>query len=162
MPSVPETLARDLLALCEMLLAARAPDRSLISPATPVLDCCPLLAVNVAGGRLEATWGSGQLDSFTQGKGPSASSLQLVVTIVRCTPKQDVSGKPPLATDIEAATAETLEDLWTLWQGVGRAIRDGDILSRCQGARFDTITPIAETGGCAGWQIPLTISGPAG
>lgn len=153
-----------LLAVCEAALAttdAGVPDRVFLSPSPPIWDCCPFLNVYVAGLREETTSPISPIaETALRGKFGNVILATYVITAVRCAPvPAGLNGLPSVA-DIQASAIEVEQDGWALWNGIRHAHADGVIFDRCIGVHFDGGSPIAEQGGCVGWQFQIRASIP--
>lgn len=153
--------AQELLDLSEGALAATSggiPDRVLVAPSLPALDCCPQLTVHIQSLRLENTNpGSPAPIVGHQMKFGVLYLASFVITVVRCMPQPaGQSATPPSPAAITAASSEISEDLWAIWNRVATAVREGTLFEgKCFPLYLDPAQPIAEQGTCAGWTIPL-------
>lgn len=129
-----------------------APDRTFVSPGTPVADCCEQLAVVVNPLAARAAQ-------------PGAKAMINIVTLVavatRCIPTGVGEGqtyRAPKATELEAAARQIDADGWALWNHVQNAMRDGSFLGQCDVKEFLAMQQLAPAGGCAGWQLTVQAS----
>lgn len=129
-----------------------APDRQLISPNTPVWDCCPQLAI-YATPVTEADTAPGGLTSGRRTTLGRINHVLFSVEIVRCIPT-DI--EPPAA-EITAASAQTNADAWALWNHLFNLIESGQLLTLCQEVFFEGITAVSPSGGCAGWTANIRV-----
>ena len=166
-PSTIETLtlyAQSVLTVAEEALAltdAGLPERSYNSPAAPTFDCCPALMVHVSG-LDEAPTSPLSPAEVTARRGDFGNIIlaSYIITAIRCAPVPDSSGNPPSVAEIEAATVEVQQDGWALWNRLRHAVADGEIFDDCLGVHVDSGVPIAEQGGCVGWQFSIRASIP--
>ena len=161
-PSTIDTLgeqAAALLNLSEAALAltdAGAPERSYVSPSDPAFDCCPFLAVWVAGLTEETTLaGPGGASTGHRTLAGSVILATYQVLAVRCAPSPGGNGSIPAITEIESVAWQVEQDGWSLWNTLRQGIRDGTIFGMCSEVHFDTGVPIAEQGGCVGWRFTI-------
>ncbi len=82
-----------------------------------------------------------------------------MVLAIRCAPPAGQNGLPPLA-DIEEVATEVLQDGWSLWNRLRRAIRDDEIFGMCQEVYFDGGSSVGEQGNCVGWRFLIRASVP--
>jgi hypothetical protein len=133
--------------------------RAYVALAQPALDCPDQLTVHVAALARQAAGAGVALPDFAHGLATQIATTNqaaFVVTIVRCVPTAGDSGTPPSTLDYEAASLAVLGDLWLLWKGIPAGVRNGELWQGCEQAILGPATPVAESGGFAGWQIPVT------
>lgn len=92
-----------------------------------------------------------------------------VIALHRCWPTRP-DGKPPTPGELDSAATDLLADLWAILTELYDRARAGNLLGgqECKDVTFEGAT-IAETqpeGGCAGWEIRVTVrandGGPVG
>lgn len=133
-------------------------DRAYVAPATPALDCPDQLTVHVNALSRQPTFAAAPLLDYAQGlavQTAAVTTVSFVLTLVRCTPKPAGDGSTPSTLDYEAASLELLSDIWTLWHGVPAGVRDGLLWSGCEQLVLGPASPMAESGGMAGWQLGI-------
>jgi hypothetical protein len=147
--------AHAVLAVAETALAtttAGVPDRSYVSPAAPVFDCCPMLTVHIPAMAEAGTAPVVPVEApARRGQYGNIILVTYVVTTLRCAPSIEGNLLPSVV-DMEAAAAEVLEDGWAIWNGIRHAVQDGTLFTDCLGVHFDGGRSVSEQGGCVGWQ----------
>lgn len=142
---------------------AGAPERAFVGVALPALDCCPQLSVHVQGLGLDNTSPTSPA-TVVGSRTPRDGQVNLAsfwVTIVRCTPQPSGGDlTPPSPSALQGASLTILEDLWALWNWLTNRIRTKPGLweGKCMATYLDSAIPLDESGGCAGWQIPIRTS----
>lgn len=144
--------------LSETLLAPTiggTPNLSYITAAEPAYDCCDSLIV----------WVSNIAEEVTNPLSPVAATahrasygrinlVQLHVVVLRCSAPLGKNGLP--APSAEQAVAEkVLMDGWALWTGFYAAIESEQFRGLCREVYFDFGVPVADQGGCVGWDFLL-------
>lgn len=153
--------AAELLEECTIALATTsggAPDRTLISPSVPALDCCPMLAVDVRALGLEGTapTAPGPVLGHRTFQG-QLTLATLVATFVRCTP-QPTGGdlSPPTQAALTVVSSQIQEDVWAVWNHLTNLVRAKELFAAgCMAVYLDGATPINEAGACAGWTVTV-------
>lgn len=134
--------------------------RAYVAPAAPALDCGDQLTVHVTAVARQPTFAAAPLLDYAQGlavQTPAVNVVTYVVTLVRCVPTSGNDGSPPNALDYEAASLALLGDLWLLWHGIPAGVRDNQLWAGvCEQVVLGPALPLIESGGLAGWQIPVT------
>lgn len=133
-----------------------APDRSFISPALPVFDCCEMLTVHVDPISESGTSPQG-LATGRRATYGRINLVALVVSIVRCIPTAGGTNDLPSIDSMQAAAEQTNADAWALWNHIYNLIRADDLLARCLEIFWDGMRPIAPSGGCGGWTLSLRV-----
>lgn len=133
-----------------------APDRTFISPALPVFDCCEMLTVHVDGISEAGTSPQGLAVSrrATYGR---INLAGLVVSIVRCIPTAGDGGQLPSIDSMQAAAEQTNADAWALWNHLFNMVRAGDLFALCSEVNWDGMRPINPSGGCGGWTASFRV-----
>ena len=151
-------LSNQFLALCADLLATTAggtPDLAYVYPVRPPIDCCPALIVFME--RLTEEQTSPLTPPAATGHRAAFGRLNLVTLTVwalRCSPRVNDDGSVNLLNVLTSAQ-EVQQDGWALWNGIYRAIRNGDFKDLCADVHFGDARPIAEQGGCCGWSFSI-------
>lgn len=130
-----------------------APERQLISPGQPVLDCCEQLAVWV-----------NPLAEGTRSPGLKAADMRinrptLRVLATRCVPTGKIVSKryvPPPADELTTAGMQHLADGWALWNHLFNLINAELLFEKCIELVGWGGTPLA-SGGCAGWELFFSV-----
>lgn len=160
----------DLFDLCDQYLdacvAALAdtpegpPDRYFVSPGVPSWDCPEQLTVHVGAPLVADTFPlqpslapahrvtvQGQVDM-----------IQLTATILRCAPTLGDDGTLPTPAQIDAASQQTLADLWAIWNYVKTAKRQNVLFPpKEREFQLDPAVSLNQTGGVCGWQVPIRV-----
>jgi hypothetical protein len=82
---------------------------------------------------------------------------QFDVYVVRCVPIPDDSGKPPSATNQDAAGAELMTDAWVLGRGIINRKKQGDFAD-CDVVTIGQVEALAASGGFGGNVMTITVS----
>lgn len=135
-----------------------APDRALVSPNTPVWDCCPQLAVWITSIDDMPT-SPGNLNTGTRHRLAKVNTVVVTGEIVRCIPTgiQGTTGgyTPPSADELTDASEQLHADAWALWNHLFNAVAAGDLLTLCSNAVFEGLAPVIPSGGCGGWRVSV-------
>ena len=129
-----------------------APERRFISANAPAPDCCPQLTVH-----------TGTLSEGSAAPARPKTSIahinhvQLLATIVRCTPQPNINTSPTEA-EQEAAAEQINADKWALWNHIYNMIREGLLFDKCGDVIWNGITPLGPSGGCGGSVLTVTVS----
>lgn len=146
--------AQQVLTVAEQALAltdAGVPDRSYISASAPAFDCCPFVAVTVAGLAEASTSPLSPVEASARRHAFGNIILaSYTLVAVRCSPSMDGNNFPAVA-DLEASAVEVQQDGWMLWNHLRSAVKNGDIFTDCEGVHFDGGQPIRDEGMCVGW-----------
>lgn len=148
-------LAADLLDAATTSLTD-PPDRRFVSPGLPALDCCPQLTVHPGPLAKASALAGGPLVPYEQVTGISENLWSLVITITRCT-ANPTGAQPPPAALLAAIAAETLTDVWDIWNGIQDQIRSGILFHDlgCKATSIGPAVPLDEQGGCVGWTLSV-------
>lgn len=157
--SVLYELASELLDAAAGVLSD-PPARRFVSASTPAADCCPQLTVHA--GQLTKTppLAVGPLTTYESVQLPRMNGWQLIITIFRCSPYwQMQSDQPPSPAALAATASATLTDVWELWQGIQGLVRTGTLFAElgCKAVGIGPATPLADDGGCVGWELILDV-----
>lgn len=158
--------ASEYLEACKAALDATpygAPPRSYVSPGVPAWDCVQV-TVHVGG----PTGGAMVADtspispSLAPGHRIVVSSevdiVTLTATVVRCVPSMTEDADFPAASSLDSSSAETLSDLWAIWNYVKQQKRaDALFPPRTREMVLDPAVTLPEMGGFGGWQIPIRV-----
>lgn len=131
-----------------------APERSMVTYADPVADCCPQLTVHTGPITEAPTSPQGLPIERRAGIHIRINHVGLFVTLFRCVPVPDpnlADYEPPAVEAIEAAAEQLNADGWALWNHLFNRVDAGLLLSRCGGIIPEVLRPIPGSGGCAGW-----------
>ena len=143
------------------------PSTQIVSHGAPPLDwCCDdgMLTVHVA----DVTHNQQYKNDLQQVPCGVEPRVQFVITVARCWPTMDQQGNLSPAL-VDAAAQDQLEDLWCLLTEVydraaAKTLFPGQIT--CGDVEVGAAVPVNAEGGCAGWEIPLSLTtndtGPAG
>lgn len=158
-------LCREFLEACAeacTIAPAGAIDRAYVSPGMPAFDCCPQLTVH-AGGPQQADTAPlapplqpGHREQTTQ----ALILVQMTATVIRCSPTLELDGSPTMPDPalLDASAAETLGDVWTIWNHLATLKRTDALWGpKTREVFFDAAIPVMTSGGCAGWQIPVRV-----
>lgn len=141
------------------LTVSGPPSRSWVSHTAPPLDCCDVCVVHLDPFQVSDTGpsgGPGNLQALHRVAHPGQVLLaNYVVTITRCVSTVDDNGKLPTVAVMEADAARLLEDVWVAWNHLRAQARAGTVFSRCREVDIGGPTPLAPSGACAGWTIPV-------
>lgn len=156
-------LALEYLERCGDALAhtpGGTPARRFVSSGPPPWDCCPQLAVYVAGPDEAPTLPQGPLDQgYRLSKLASVNLITLVAQVIRCVPVVEGEGSVPPAADITAAAAYTNADVWALWNYLPAYHRAGTLFSPVGGepreTYIDGVAAQVAQGGCSGWAFQV-------
>lgn len=161
-------LAREYLVACEEAVALTPGGviaRSFVSAGAPSFDCPDQLSVH-AGGPAEAET---ELTAPPLAPGHRSGEIGLVnivaltATIIRCSPTVAESrGKLvfPKPAELDAVARDTMSDVWAVWNHVRTRYRAKTLFfvaDRRRELYFDPASPVATSGGAAGWQIPIRV-----
>lgn len=163
--------ASDLYGACVALLAdavaalattdAGAPAYAVVSPGSPVYDCCPMVSVHWTpiGRNAGPALASGPLHQARAW----LNSVQFTVTALRCSPKLQEATGTPLAIDVNTAAKSVADDAWALNSYISARIADGTLFGPypCNEIVVSPITQLQDSGGAIGcqYQIQATIQG---
>ena len=151
-------LADSLLTVASAALAttdAGAPALSYLTPASPAFDCCPALIVNASSLGEDTTGPTAPLPATGRRDSYGRIILAgLTIWALRCAPKVQKDGSV-LTADQDAVALEVMQDGWALWNGVTCAIKNGVFEDLCSYVHIGNSLPIAEQGGCVGWQFSV-------
>ncbi len=158
--------AVEYLEACNQALATTvggAIDRAYVTPGLPVIDCCPMLAVDVRSLFAEQTAPTGPPPVLGHRgvRTPAMWLVALVATVARCTPTVQQEGVLPNADEMEASAREIDEDVWAIWNMLLQLKRAGELFGgACRSMYLDPPTSF-NSGGCAGWffQIRVPVDG---
>lgn len=159
-------LAQEYLGACEDAVATApggAIARSFVSPGVPALDCVPQLCVYV-GGPIEADTRL-TAPQLALGRRPDDTGavhlITLTAVVARCAPVVSASGQFPSPAALNAASAESIADIWAIWNYVRALYRAGSVFTRADGEGrelfFDPAIPLAISGGACGWMAPIRV-----
>jgi len=135
-----------------------APERQIISPGTPVWDCCEQLAVHVplVG---EAFTTPGGLDAGRRASRARINHVSVTATITRCVPTgaegQSGDYQPPTPAALSAAAEQIHADGWALFNHLFNMKSSAELLTLCDEMFFDGVIAVVPSGGCAGWTVPV-------
>lgn len=137
------------------------PDRVLVSHGPPVVDVCPgsgLLAAYL--GPISDLQGGQSKGRFQGGLREVVPNVQVNVELWRCVPTVDDRGRPPSPTALTDSAHDLATDAWCLDTAFYAAWLAGDLNpDDTVGSRSVTLgdlTPIAPSGGAAGWLKRVT------
>lgn len=133
-----------------------APDRSFISPALPVFDCCEMLTVHVDGISESGTSPQG-LATGRRATHGRINLVALVVSVVRCIPTAGGTNDLPTIAAMQAAAEQTNADAWALWNHLFNMIRNDELFALCSQVFWNGMRPIAPSGGCGGWTASFNV-----
>lgn len=96
-------------------------------------------------------------DGPEPGCDPAENYAHWVIGIYRCWPSGDVAA--PSADEYDTASETLLIDAWALLTELYDRNRAGTLLPGCdcQTVRWGALTPHDAEGGCAGWEMRLTV-----
>lgn len=172
MPAIPDKpgpndlfdLAREYLGACKHAIefSPGGPiERCYVSPGPPSYDLCDQLTVHVVG----------PSQSDTAPLGPPLSPGQrinvqgyvnlvtLAATVLRCVPVVD-GGVLPTVTELELASRNTLGDMWSLWNHIRSAVKNGVLFTYADTRReveMGAPSPVAIQGGAGGWEFAVRV-----
>lgn len=155
-------LANEYLTACATAVASTpggAPGRVYVSPGPPAWDC-EQLTVHVGGPAVADTFPlqpslaalhrvavQGQVDL-----------ISLTATILRCVPTLTQQGKFPPDSALDAASQQTLADLWAIWNYVRRGKSTGALFPpKEREFGFDPAISMNLQGGFGGWQVTIRV-----
>lgn len=156
-------LAAEWLAVCVDAVAT-APggpiSYAFVSPGSPPLDC-----------EMLAVWAGGPIEAETEPLRPPLSPgfriekygavhlVNLLCCVVRCSPVGDERGNAPTIAQYQATAAETLGDVWAIWNWTRQRKRDGTLFPSAHDRELflEPAYPLPIQGGLAGWQIPIRV-----
>lgn len=145
------------------------PGSSWVSHGPPALEhCCDDGQVTVHLDRLEVQ--PPEADTGVQIPCAIVFVAHYVITLARCVPVlgDSMTETAVPAADLDIAAGDLLEDLWALVTELRDRIRANTLIveTNCRDVRLDDATPLDESGGCAGWLVPLSVrvndAGPTG
>jgi len=144
---------------------AGAPDARFITPGLPAIDCCPAMWAYTGILQEAPTSTRAALDpGHRSGSLPRVSLPTVNLLVARCTPTFRQGGgadiEPPTSDQLAAVARQVYADGWVLWTAISRAIRAGELLTRCSEAYLDSGDPLDPSGGCAGWTMTLRVNLP--
>ena len=84
---------------------------------------------------------------------------QFAIQLFRCVPVPNDRGVPPTDTALDESAADLMLDAWALYSHIIAERAAGDLISGlgCDGVAIGEITPIAPSGGTAGWQFTVDV-----
>ena len=161
-------LASNLLAACETALLEACtgnpqPNRVYVSHGQPAVDGC-----ENTNGQLSVWLKS--ISSRPLGTGgrsvPGANQCQILpvaqfgVQLFRCVPVPNDRGVPPTDLALDESAADLLLDAWALYTHIIAERAAGDLVVglSCDGVGVGNLTPIAPSGGTAGWEFTIEIA----
>ena len=156
-----DDLANELLTTVGTALlttAGGAIDRAYVSPGVPVIDCCPMLTVDVRTLTAENTapTGPSPVIGHRGVRVPALWLVSLVITVVRCAATVEEQQLPSIA-DLTANATAMNEDLWAIWNWLLEAKRDGLLFDgACTAMYLDPPLSINQ-GGCCGWTLQIRV-----
>lgn len=152
--------AETLLEACVTILADRAPATAFVSPAEPIWDCCPMLAVHVPSfGEASTLAGTGALSTGHRTTVGRVNLATFNISLVHCDSEVAANTLPDVAAK-EQVSLDLYSDAWTLWCGLYRMTSDGTLFTDC-GERFlDSARGFDSQGGCIGYRIALRVNVP--
>lgn len=139
---------------------AGAPPIAYVSPGVPAWDCPNMLTVHVGGPSLADTLPLQPVLApghriAVQGL---VNMIALTATILRCAPLPDNAGNPPSPAVISGVAQQTTADLWSIWQYVKYAKRNGLLFAPDQRELFiDPAVSLIQSGGVCGWEINVRV-----
>jgi len=160
--NTPFEYAQQLLAVCEDALATTIggiPARSYIAHATPAFDCTEQLTVHIGGLSSDPTTPLSPAPvTGRRFKDGTRHMLQLVATIIRCTPQPSgLNSGPPSEAALELLARTCSQDLWSIWCLVLRRMRDNELFAgSCGVLNYQGGSPSVESGAAAGWFFTVT------
>lgn len=157
-------LCAEWLATCEAAVAT-APggpiSYAFVSPGAPALDCGPQLAVWVGG--------PGEADTLplipplSPGHRTTVTGavhlINLTCTVVRCVPGLGENGELPTSAEQNAASQETLGDLWAIWAFTRQRHRNGALFAGLHDRELylDPAFALPIHGLFGGWNIGIRV-----
>lgn len=131
-----------------------APERSFVTYAPPVADCCPQLTVHTGTISEGATAPGTPTASHTW-----INRVPLVATVFRCVPVVDPPNLPTPAEQAEAAE-QIHADRWALQNYLHYLIAEGLLFDKCGDVIWNGPAPLTPSGGCGGTLLTITVSYP--
>lgn len=134
------------------------PTCQFLSEGPPIIDTIPCVTVWLGAPAIADTFPlQPSLQpghrATTQGQ---VNLVTITTTIIRCGSVPPNSGKPPTAAQHAAVTRQTSQDLWAIWNHIGKAKKRGFLFApKERELFFDPAQPASQEGGGAGWQIPI-------
>lgn len=157
-------LAREFLDACKHAVefSPGGPiERAYVSPGPPPFDCCDQLTVHVIGpaqsdtSPLSPTLAPGQRINV-QGY---VNLVTLAATVLRCVPVIEGTVLPTIEA-LEDSAANTIGDVWAMWNHVRSAVRNGILFSYPDTRReveMTPPTPVPIEGGAGGWVFMVRV-----
>jgi hypothetical protein len=139
-------------------LPAGAPDRQYVAHGLPAIDCEQLTVHAYQVGEASTDPADQPLARFRRDVTyPRQTLVFCVITVVRCYPGPTGDSQPPAVADLAAAEQTISADGWVLWNGIPRAIREGELtLWRAESfTSWEALQPLGPMGELAGWTMGL-------
>jgi len=132
-----------------------APDRQLVSPGLPTIDCCEMLTTWVDPIGVGARSPSTDL--------PSTLVYQPTVNLmaIRCVPTGRIVGKqyvPPAASSITSATRQILADAWAIENHLFNMMNQDLLFTTCKPLGWNAASAQTPMGGCGGWRFSFAVA----
>jgi hypothetical protein len=153
-PTALSDALSQLLGAAMTILGANTPPLTYVAASRPAFDC-PMLVAYCEG--------FGPATSTTQTAHPRQSpraatyEAQLGLVITRCAPQMSESGSPPTPAEYSVFASALLADVYELESGIFQMLRAGALYAGCRYKTVGQAAPIDETGGQAGWLIPVNV-----
>ena len=157
-------------ALVQATTGHAPPSEAWVSHAAPVSDyCCDGGQVTVHLASLDhEPFGTFNTEPPSQNCA-STPTARYVITVRRCYPSLDTTGKAPTPSAMDDASAMLLADLWAILTELYDRRAAGTLFSAptlCADVEIGVAEPEEPQGGCAGWTVPVAVvcndSGPTG
>lgn len=134
-------------------------DRAFVSPGPPAWDCCPQLTVHAGGPAVGDTMPlQPPLQPGERLEVGIVTLVAMTATILRCTPTVEEGGDLPSAHGLDVSAAETLADVWAIWNHIATLKRAGTLWApKTREVFFDPAVSLNSAGGCAGWQLQIRV-----
>lgn len=141
------------------------PCRQYVSPGPPAWEACCDHCGDDVGGQLTVH----VVDAFEFIEFPNRSTIvhpcrgtrwavDLIVTVVRCGPQMDESGRDPSADSLTTAAEVGHADLWAIMQALSCCVVDDAPFGRRKRSVLITgMRPVGEQGGCVGFEVAATV-----
>lgn len=131
-----------------------------VSPGAPAIDCEEL-----------AVWAGGPAEADTLPLIPPLSPghratvqgavhlVNMTCTVTRCAPTLDKNGRLPSIAVVEASAAETLGDVWAIWNVTRKRHAAGTLFTGLHDRELflDPAFPLPLSGAFGGWNISIRV-----
>ncbi len=156
-----DTLANDLLddalaGLARTRTGRKPPERTLVSHGPPVADeCC-----DAVGGQLSVHLDNLDHRPIDRPRCQFIATAEFHVVLFRCVPTVGDGPRPlPDADVLDTSAGDLLGDLWAMLSYLHARALDGDLFggATCNAVTMGQVLSIAPGGGCAGWDLTVTL-----